>query len=457
MDALTDLFLAYDVRGKVGTQLTPELVEKIGRAFADWLPISGTVVVGRDMRPDSYQLATALIDGLRGQGRDVIDIGQVTSDMVYFAIGKWNLSGGAVITASHNPGSYNGIKFYRDHVTAVGLNSGLDVIRDAILQKNIKAPAKHKGSLKHRDITKSWVAHCLGFGPNIKPFRVAIDNGNGMAGAVLPYILPKLPIKAEIMYGQPDGTFPNHEANPQKLENLQDLIHRVIDKKLDFGIAFDGDGDRAVFVDDLGRPVLGTDLLSIIAKLYLEKYPGGMIVHEVRTSRATQELISEWGGTPIRTKAGRVNIGSLMRQKGAVFGGETTGHMFFKENYDADSGLITAIVAMQALSNSGKKLSELVNQYRRYAMIPETNLAVTDATTIFSKLRQVFADGNQDELDGLTVNYPDKWFNLRASNTEPVMRLNAEAETQNDLNKLVAKITDLVKETAVTNNGKALQ
>jgi phosphomannomutase len=231
----------------------------------------------------------------------------------------------------------------------------------------------------------------------------------------------------------------------------------VIDKKLDFGIAFDGDGDRAVFIDDLGRPVLGTDLLSIIARSYLEKYPGGMIVHEVRTSRATQELISEWGGTPIRTKAGRVNIGSLMRQKGAVFGGETTGHMFFKENYDADSGLITAIVAMQALSNSGKKLSELVDQYRRYAMIPETNLAVTDATTIFSKLRQVFADGNQDELDGLTVNYPDKWFNLRASNTEPVMRLNAEAETQNDLNKLVAKITDLVKETAVTNNGKALQ
>jgi phosphomannomutase len=457
VDALTDLFLAYDIRGKVGTQLTPALVDKIGRAFADWLPIPGAVVVGRDMRPDSHQLATALIDGLRRQGRDVIDIGQVTSDMVYFAIGKLNSSGGAVITASHNSGSYNGIKFYRDHVTAVGLDSGLDVIRDAILQKNIRTPAKNKGSLKHRNITKAWAAHCLAFGPNIKPFRVAIDNGNGMAGAILPYILPKLPIEAEVMYGQPDGTFPNHEANPQKLENLQDLIHQVIDKKLDFGIAFDGDGDRAVFVDDLGRPVLGTDLLSIIAKLYLDKYPGGMIIHEVRTSRASQELISEWGGTPIRTKAGRVNIGSLMRQKGAVFGGETTGHMFFKENYDADSGLITAIAAMQALSNSGKKLSELVNKYRRYVMIPETNLIVADPAAVFSKLRQVFADGNQDELDGLTVNYPDKWFNLRSSNTEPVMRLSAEAKTQDDLDKLVAKIIGLVKETAVTNERKALQ
>ncbi len=215
--------------------------------------------------------------------------------------------------------------------------------------------------------------------------------------------------------------------------------------RLDFGIAFDGDGDRAVFVDDLGRPVLGTDLLTMISCLYLKKYPGSKIVHDVRTSRATQEFIRSWGGEAVRTKAGRVNIGSLMRQIGAPFGGETTGHMFFKENYDADSGLITALVAMQALSESGKKLSDLINDYRSYEMIPEMNIEThTDKETLFTKLSAAFEDGDKDTLDGLTINYPDFWFNLRASNTEPVMRLNAEAKSLQQLDELVAKITKLI-------------
>jgi phosphomannomutase len=397
------------------------------------------------MRPDSKELAQALIDGLRTQGRDVIDVGEVTSDMIYFAVGKYNLAGSAVVTASHNPGEYNGIKLYRDQVIAIGLDSGLSDIRDATLSDTFKPPAATAGNYQEKNIDNDWVAHCLTFVEQLKPFHIAIDAGNGMAGAILPKILPKLPLQVERMYFDLDGSFPNHEANPQKPENLQDLIHRVLADKLDFGIAFDGDGDRAGFVDDLGRQVLGTDLISIVAKLYLDTYPGSEIIHEVRTSRATQELIREWGGKPIRTKAGRVVIGTVMRERKAPFGGETTGHLFFKENFDADSGLIAALVAMQALSNSGKKLSTLVDEYRRYAMIPETNFEVKDAQATLDKLRLAFKDGEQDELDGLSVNYPSSWFNIRVSNTEPVIRLNAEAKTRAELDELVSKLSGLIQ------------
>ena len=445
MAELGNIFKAYDIRGKVGTELTVESVEQIARAYANWLPVKGIVAVGHDMRPDSKDLSRAFIKGLAEQGFDVWDIGEVTSDMIYFAVGKWDLAGGAVITASHNPGNDNGIKLYRDKVTAVGLDSGLSDIRDKFLAGDLGVPADSSGSVTLKAITDDWVDHCLQFITELKPFNIAIDAGNGMAGAILPSILPKLPITSKEMYFELDGTFPNHEANPQKYENLQDLIDVVAADKLDFGIAFDGDGDRAVFVDDLGRPVLGTDLISIEAKLYLEKYPGSKIVHDVRTSQATQEIIREAGGEPIRTKAGRVNIGSLMRQVGAAFGGETTGHLFFKENYEADSGLITALVAMEALSRSGKKLSELVDEYRRYAMMPEMNLEVTeDKSTVFNRLIAAFPDQKSDELDGLTIWLENGWFNLRASNTEPVMRLNAEAHSQAELAELTTKLTALI-------------
>lgn len=440
-----NIFKAYDIRGKVGSELTVEGCESIARAFADWLPEKGIVAVGHDMRPDSAELAEAFMKGLQRQGRTVWDIGQVTSDMIYFAVGKFDLAGGAVITASHNPGEYNGIKLYRDKVTPVGLDSGLDKVRDKAIASAFEPDAETPGGREQRNITEDWVNHCLTFVNELKPFHIAIDAGNGMAGAILPHILPKLPIKAEEMYFEPDGTFPNHEANPQKPENLQDLIERVTKDSLDFGIAFDGDGDRAGFVDDKGRMVLGSDLMSIVAHYYLQKYPGAQVVHEVRTSRATTELIKQWGGSPVRTKAGRVYIGAKLREVGAPFGGETTGHFFFTENFDADSGLITALVAMQAISDSGKKLSELVDEYHRYAMGPEINFEVDDTGAVFARLREAFKDGAQDELDGLTVNYPDRWFNIRASNTEPVIRLNAEAKTPADLDEFVARIRSVIE------------
>lgn len=445
MNDLSHIFKAYDIRGKVGTELNEEFVQTVAQNFAEWLPQKGVIAVGYDMRPDSKSLAKAFIKGLTLQGRKVWDLGLITSDMVYFAVGKWELAGGAVITASHNTGEYNGIKLYRDKVTPVGLEAGLDEIRNKSLNGRPE-PNSEKGSVQNKSITEEWIEHCLGFIDKLDSFEIAIDAGNGMSGATLPYILPRLPLKAEKMYFELDGTFPNHEANPQEVENLQDLMDMVVAKGLDFGIAFDGDGDRAVFVDDKGRLVLGTDLMSIVAKLYLEKYPNSKVVHDVRTSRATQKLIKKWGGTPVRSKAGRVNVGALQREVGGVFGGETTGHFFYKENYDADSGLIVALTAMQAITNSGRKLSELVDEYRLYEMIPEKNLVTDlDKEVIFKKLKTEFPDGETDMLDGLTINYPDWWFNLRASNTEPVMRLNAEANDKKTLNKIVAKVTSTVQ------------
>jgi len=443
-DSLESIFKAYDIRGKVSTQLKPGIVKDIARAYADWLPTGGIIAVGHDMRPDSKALSEAFMEGLTEQGREVWDIGQVTSDMIYFAVGNWDLAGGAVITASHNPGDDNGVKLYRDGVVPVGLDSGLSDIRDAFLNKSFVAAATEPGNRTGKQITEEWVSHCLKFIRELAPFNIAIDAGNGMAGAILPHILPKLPLNVAEMYFEPDGTFPNHEANPQNHDNLKDLIDKIKSNNLDFGIAFDGDGDRAAFVDDKGRPVLGSDLMAIVAKYYLKKYPGSNIIHEVRTSRATTELIREWGGKPVRTKAGRVNIGPKMRELNAPFGGETTGHLFFKENFDVDSGLIAALVAMQALTDSGKKLSELVDAYRRYSMAPEKSFAVKDSKKTLQGLSQVFKDGEQDWLDGLTVNYPGYWFNIRPSNTEPVIKLTAEASTQQQLDSLIDKISNIV-------------
>lgn len=443
--SMEEIFKSYDIRGKVGTQLTAGSVTDIGKAFADWLPTDGIIAVGRDMRPDSAELTQAFINGLISQGREVWDLSQITSDMAYFAVGKFDLAGAAVITASHNPGADNGIKLYRDQVIPVGLDSGLDQIRDKVLAKDFKNPASQPGSVTEKKITQDWVDHCLSFISELKPFNIAIDAGNGMAGAILPAILPKLPITAKEMYFDLDGTFPNHEANPQKPENLQDLINEVTSNNLDFGLAFDGDGDRAGFVDDKGRPVLGTDLLSIVAGYYIQKFPGSEIVHDVRTSRATTELIKEWGAKPVRTKAGRVNIGALMRQIGGSFGGETTGHLFFKENYDADSGLIAALVAMQAISDSGKKLSELVDEYRRYIMPAEINFHTDKPKDqIFEEIKAKYPDADRDMLDGITIEYPDWWFNLRASNTEPVVRLNIEAKDQQTIDTRIEEIKQIV-------------
>jgi len=449
VDAITNIFKAYDVRGKVGTELTPAVAEAIGKALADWLPETGSVAVGRDMRPDSAELADAMIAGLIAQGRDVIDIGQVTSDMIYFAVGSLKLSGGAMVTASHNPGEYNGIKVCREEAKPIGQDTGLFEIRDAIISNTFKLTASQPGTVTQQDVTEDWITHVLSFieVEKLKDLRIAVDAGNGMAGKIFPELEPYVPWEVEEMYFELDGTFPNHEANPLKFETLADLIACIKRDGLDGGIAFDGDGDRAFLVDETGTVLPGNVMNAMLAEYFLGKFPGSAILYDLRSSHAIPELIQAKGGKPVRTRVGHSFIKEVMREQNAPFGGEVSGHFYFRDNYYADSGLIAAVIGLYVAGLSGKKLSQLRMQYTVYPTIPETNFTVTDTAVILARLKDAFKNEQQDELDGLTVDFGDsRWFNVRASNTEPVIRLNAEAKTKDKLDMLVAKVTKLITE-----------
>ncbi len=441
MSDLASIFKAYDIRGKVGSELSVDFVRDIGRAFADWLPSQGPVVVGHDMRPDSRQLADELIKGLVQQGRDVWDIGLGTSDMVYFAPGKFRLAGGAMITASHNPGEYNGIKFCREKALPVGLESGLAEVRDITLAKKFNKSAT-QGSVVKKNLLDDWIKHALTFvdKSSIKPLKIAVDAGNGMAGLTFPVVSKHLPIKITPLYFELDGTFPNHEANPMKVETLQDLSKTIRNEKLDFGIAFDGDGDRMALVDENGQPLSGSMTCALLADYVLKKNPGATIVHDLRMSRSTIELINKMGGKTVRSKVGNTIIKELARQENAAFGGEITGHFMLRDNYFVDSGLVAALIAIEVLSTAGFTLSEFVKRHDTYRHHPEINLETDDKQAALNKLAEVFSDGEIDWLDGLTVSYPDRWFNVRPSNTEPVMRFNAEAKTPEQLDELISKV-----------------
>lgn len=444
---LSNIFKAYDIRGKVGSELNPELLEKLGRAFADWLPSDGAIAVGRDMRPDSAELAAAMIEGLRKQGRDVLDIGEVTSDMIYFAVGANSLAGGAMITASHNPGEYNGIKLCREEARPVGIEGGLGEIRDAVLSSSFKDSAETLGSLESREISEDWISHVLSFidASKLQPLKLAVDAGNGMAGKIFPDLEPFVPWEVTEMYFELDGTFPNHEANPLKFETLTDLIKKIQDNQLDGGVAFDGDGDRAFLVDETGTVIPGNVMNAMLAEYFLDKHPGSAILYDLRSSHAVPELIEQKGGKPVRTRVGHSFIKQIMREQNAPFGGEVSGHFYFRDNFYADSGLIAAVIGLYVAGLSGKSLSELRLFYTKYPSIPETNFEADDKAAVFARVKDTFTDYGQDELDGLTIDLGNgSWFNLRASNTEPVIRLNAEAANQDQLDQLVHKVIGLI-------------
>ncbi|HSX06283.1 MAG TPA: phosphomannomutase/phosphoglucomutase [Candidatus Saccharimonadia bacterium] len=448
MDAITNIFKAYDIRGEVGTELTPSVAESIGKAFADWLPETGTVAVGRDMRPDSAELADALIAGLQAQGRTVINIGEVTSDMIYFAVGSLKLAGGAMVTASHNPGKYNGIKLCREEARPIGQDSGLFEIRDAIISGTYKPSAPQPGNIEQQDVSEDWITHVLSFidVTRLNELNIAVDAGNGMAGKIFPELEPYVPWQVQELYFELDGTFPNHEANPLKFETLADLIACIKSQKLDGGIAFDGDGDRAFLVDETGTVLSGNVMNAMLAEYFLQKFPGSTILYDLRSSHAIPELIEANGGRVVRTRVGHSFIKQVMREQNAPFGGEISGHFYFRDNYYADSGLIAAVIGLYVAGLSGKKLSELRKQYTKYPTISETNFEVANKDTVFARLKEAFKDAKQDELDGLTFEFSDgSWLNVRASNTEPVMRLNAEAKSQAELDRLVSKVTALIK------------
>jgi len=449
VDAITNIFKAYDIRGKVGSELVPEVAEAIGKAFADWLPTAGKVAVGCDMRPDSAALADALIGGLRTQGRDVIDIGQVTSDMIYFATGSLKLAGGAMVTASHNPGQYNGIKLCQEEARPVGEESGLFDVRDAVIEQQFKPAVEQPGSVERRDITEDWITHVLSFidTEKLKEQRIAVDTGNGMAGKIFPELEPYVPWEVTEMYFELDGTFPNHEANPLKFETLADLIQVIKDKRLDGGIAFDGDGDRAFLVDETGTVLSGNVMNAMLAEYFLGLHPESAILYDLRSSHTVPEIIAAKGGKPVRTRVGHSFIKQIMREQNAPFGGELSGHFYFRDNYYADSGLIAAVIGLYVAGLSGKPLSKLREHYTGYTTIPEKNFEVENKVAVFARLKAAYPDQEHDELDGLTIEFNNgSWFNVRASNTEPVIRLNAEAKTKNELDQLVAKVTNIIQE-----------
>ena len=443
---MENIFKAYDIRGKVGSELSDEVLEKIGKAFADFLPNEGTVAVGRDMRPDSKNLADNLIKGLVAQGRDVIDIGEVTSDMIYFATGSLKLAGGAMITASHNPGEYNGIKLCREEAKPIGEESGLFDIRDAVISSSFKASSK-TGTVSQKDVSEAWVEHVLNFidSSSLRSLKIAVDAGNGMAGKLFPEIEPYLPFEVEEMYFELDGTFPNHIANPLEEKNIVDIKKKIKDMSLDAGIAFDGDGDRAVLIDEQGEALSGTVMTALLSEYFLKENPGSTVLYNAICGLAAKDTIEKNGGKAFRTRVGHSFIKSDMRKYGAIFAGEHSGHYYFKDNFMADSGLIAAIIGLYILSSSKMPLSKLVEPFRKaYYSIQETNFEIEDKSTIISKIADEFKEYPQNDLDGLTVNFDGGWLNVRPSNTEPLIRLNAEANKKELLNKFVDKVNLII-------------
>jgi phosphomannomutase len=377
----------------------------------------------------------------------VWDIGLVSSDMIYFAVGKFGLAGGAMVTASHNPGEYNGIKLCREGAGPIGIGTGLADIRDAVAADNF-VPAMEQADIEEHDVREDWAAHVLSFVSEDKwpEYKVAIDAGNGMLGAIAPVVTPRTPLQVTEMYYELDGSFPNHPANPIELANLADLQAKIREEKLDFGIAFDGDGDRAVLVDETGELISGTVMTALLAKHFLDKNPGSTILYNAICGRVVPETTEANGGKAIRTKVGHSYIKADMREHDAVFGGEHSSHYYFRDNWSADSGLLAAMIAVDVLAASGKKLSELTSEYRKYVSLEETNFEVDDKAAVIARMKHAFSDGEQDELDGLTVNYTDGWLNVRPSNTEPLLRLNAEAKTKERLDELVDKAKEIISQ-----------
>ncbi|MBP7807138.1 phosphomannomutase/phosphoglucomutase [Candidatus Saccharibacteria bacterium] len=440
------IFKAYDVRGKVGDELNEPVIERIGHAFGLWLPAKGVVAVGRDMRPDSAAFTEAIIRGLTAAGRDVIDIGQVTSDMIYFATGSLGLAGGVMITASHNPAEYNGIKFCREEAKPVGIETGLQQVRDLVVSEAPLDPATQTGTVTHKELSEAWIQHVLSFinADSLKPLKLVVDAGNGMAGKIFPEIEPYVPFDVTEMFFELDGSFPNHVANPIEAANIADLIAKVQSEKADVGLAFDADGDRAVLIDEKGQALSGTVMTALLARYFLGIHPGVTILYNATCGWVVPETIEAHGGKGVRTKVGHSFIKDDMRRYDATFAGESSAHYYFRDNFMADSGLIAAMVGLAVLSDSGKKLSELADEFRKYHHITETNFTVEDKEKVIAAIKATFADAKQDELDGLTVWLDNAWCNIRPSNTESILRLNAEAKDQATLDNLVAKVTAVI-------------
>jgi phosphomannomutase len=454
---LTQIIKAYDVRGLYPEQLDAELAERVGAAFvqvvgarrADGGP--GRIVVARDMRPSGPELVAAFCAGATSQGVDVVDIGLASTDQLYFAAGHLDLPG-AMFTASHNPARYNGIKLCRAGAVPVGQDSGLATIRDLVAEP-IAPSGDPAGTVTHRDLLGDYAAFLRSLVPldGLRPLTVVADAGNGMAGHTAPAVLDVPGLTVIPLYFELDGTFPNHEANPIEPENLVDLQAAVREHGADLGLAFDGDADRCFLVDERGELVAPSDLTGLIAVRELARHPGATVIHNLITSRAVPEVIREHGGTPVRTRVGHSFIKAVMAETGAVFGGEHSGHFYFADFWRADSGMLAALHTIAALGSApeGTTLSALLAPFQRYVASGEINSEVRDQREATERVRAAFAgraDLTVDELDGLTITGPDWWLNVRPSNTEPLLRLNAEAPDEAAMLALRDRVLEIIRD-----------
>ena len=428
------VFKAYDVRGIYPDELDEEGAYAIGRAYAEQFEPS-RVAVGRDMRVSAVSMSQAVMSGVADAGVEVLDVGMVGTEMVYFAVGSLGLDGGIAVTASHNPKQYTGMKIVRSGALPVGGDSGLLDIRDRALQ----AGEKRGQTLVDKkilpfDIWPAFVDRVLSFVDvaEIRPLRVVIDAANGMAGAMLPPVLDRLPVEAVRCYFEPDGTFPNHEPNPLLPENREFIVRKTLDEGADLGVAFDGDADRCFFVDDTGEFVPGDFATALLAEAILEKDRGAKIIYDVRASWAVPETIERAGGTPVKSRVGHAFIKHLMREEDAAFAGEVSGHYYFRDFSQADTGVVPFLLMLEIVSKSGERLSEILRPFRdRYFITGELNTPVSDVGEVLERLERRYApEGRVSHLDGVSVDAQDWHMNVRPSNTEPLLRLNLEARTK---------------------------
>lgn len=450
MFPLDAIVKAYDIRGTVPDELDTEVSRALGIAFARFTG-ADKVLVARDMRPSGPGLVEAFAEGLMEQGVDVVDLGLGSTDLLYFAAGRLDAPG-AMFTASHNPAQYNGIKLCLAGARPVGADTGLDDVKriaQQVLDGQVPAPAARAGRMGKRDLLSAFCDHVVSFvdTSELRPLRVVADTANGMGGLVVPAVFERLPrMELEVMYGELDGTFPNHPADPIQPANQRDLQARVVSGGFDLGLAFDGDADRVFVVDEMGRGMSGSTTTAMLATNILRRHPGATILHNLICSRAVPEVIAEHGGVPVRTKVGHSYIKQVMADTGAVFGGEHSAHYYFLDNYRADSGLIASLLVLDEMSHADQELSVLRKPFERYSASGEINTQVDDPLATIERIAQQYDRYEQDRLDGLSVDCGGWWFNLRPSNTEPLLRLNLEAQNRDQCDErvveLLAFITD---------------
>ena len=444
MSRLDSIFKAYDIRGVVPDQLDADLARAVGAAFARFTG-APRILFGRDMRPSGVELTAAFADGVTSQGVDVVDLGLISTDLAYYAAGSLDAPA-AMFTASHNPAKYNGIKLCLAGAKPVGQDTGLADIKEFV--ENGVPDGDTKGTVTEQNLLDEYAAHVRSFVDvdSLRPLKVVADTANGMGGLVAPAVFEGLPYDLEIMFGELDGTFPNHPPDPINPENLKALQARVLEVGADVGLAFDGDADRVFLLDEKAQPISGSTTTAFVAKAILAKNPGEKVIYNLICSKSVPEIIIENGGEPIRTRVGHSFIKSVMADTGAIFGGEHSGHYYFRDNYRADSGLIAAMFILEELSRVPDPLSELRQPLERYAASGEVNVEVDDPAGTVERVSEAYAEADQERVDGLTVDFGDWWFNLRPSNTEPLLRLNLESPDEASCKEHLSEVLALMKE-----------